>query len=61
MLGLVVCVWKCVVIELSLFGFEKRGYFFFLVEKIVGEINVDFLDLYINISRDDFLEEIEEV
>lgn len=59
--GLVVRVRKRAVTEPSLFGLEKRGHFSFSAEKIVGEINADFLDPYINTSRDDFLEEIEEV
>jgi len=59
--GLVIRVRKRAVTEPSLFGLEKRGHFSFSAEKIVGEINADFLDPYINTSRDNFLEEIEEV
>ena len=59
--GLVVRVRKRAVTEPSLFGLEKRSHFSFSAEKIVGEIEADFLDPYINTSRDDFLEEIEEV
>jgi hypothetical protein len=59
--GLVVRVRKRVVTEPSLFGIEKRSHFSFSGEKIVGEVNADFLDDYINTSRDNFLEEIEEV
>ena len=59
--GLIVRVRKRAVTEPSLFGLEKRGHFSFSAEKIVGEINADFLDPYINTSRDNFLEEIEEV
>lgn len=59
--GLVIRVRKRAVTEPSLFGLEKRSHFSFSAEKIVGEINADFLDPYINTSRNDFLEEIEEV
>ncbi|MGD1889420.1 MAG: ATP-binding protein [Cyclobacteriaceae bacterium] len=59
--GLVVRVRKRAVTEPSLFGLEARSHFSFSAEKIVGEIEADFLDPYINTSRDDFLEEIEEV
>lgn len=59
--GLIVRVRKRAVTEPSLFGIEKRSHFSFSAEKIVGEVNADFLDPFINTSRDDFLEEIEEV
>ena len=59
--GLIIRVRKRAVTEPSLFGLEKRGHFSFSAEKIVGEINADFLDPFINTSRDNFLEEIEEV
>lgn len=59
--GLIVRVRKRAVTEPSLYGLEKRSHFSFSAEKIVGEINADFLDPFINTSRDDFLEEIEEV
>lgn len=59
--GLTIRVRKRAVTEPSLFGLEKRSHFSFSTEKLVGEINADFLDPYINTSRDDFLEEIEEV
>lgn len=59
--GVVIRVRKRAVTEPSLFGLEKRSHFSFSAEKIVGEINADFLDPYINTSRSDFLEEIEEV
>lgn len=59
--GLAIRVRKRVVTEPSLFGLEKRSHFSFSAAKIVGEINADFLDPFINTSRDDFLEEVEEV
>lgn len=59
--GLVLRVRKRAVTEPSLFGLEKRSHFSFSAEKIVGDINADFLDPFINTSRNDFLEEIEEV
>jgi len=59
--GLIIRVRKRAVTEPSLFGLEKRSHFSFSAEKIAGEINADFLDPYINTSRDNFLEEIEEV
>lgn len=59
--GIVIRVRKRVVTEPSLFGLEKRKHFSFSAEKIVGEVNADFLDPYINTSRDNFLAEIEEV
>ncbi len=59
--GIVIRVRKRIVTEPSLFGLEKRSHFSFSAEKLVGEINADFLDPYINTSRDNFLEEAEEV
>lgn len=59
--GIVIRVRKRIVTEPSLFGLEKRSHFSFSAEKLVGEINADFLDPYINTSRDNFLEESEEV
>jgi hypothetical protein len=59
--GLVVRVRKRAVTEPSLFGLEKRSHFSFSAEKIVGEIEADFLDPFINTSRNDFLEEVDEV
>ena len=59
--GAVIRVRNRVVIEPSLFGLEKRSHFSFSAEKIVGEINADFLDPFVNTSRDNFLAEAEEV
>lgn len=59
--GLTIRVRQRAVTEPSLFGLEKRSHFSFSAQKIIGEINADFLDPYINTSRNDFLEEIEEV
>lgn len=59
--GLVVRVRGRAVTEPSLFGLEKRSHFSFSAEKIVGEIDADFLDPFINTSRDNFLEEVDEV
>jgi hypothetical protein len=59
--GIVIRVRKRAVTEPSLFGLEKRSHFSFSAEKIVGEIEADFLDPFINTSRDDFLSEVEEV
>ncbi|MDP4235095.1 MAG: ATP-binding protein [Bacteroidota bacterium] len=59
--GIVIRVRKRAVTEPSLFGLEKRSHFSFSADKIIGEIEADFLDPYINTSRDDFVEEIPEV
>lgn len=59
--GVVIRVRKRAVTEPSLFGLEKRGHFSFSAEKIVGEIDADFLDPLVNTSRDNFLAEAEEV
>ncbi len=59
--GILIRVRKRAVTEPNLFGLEKRSHFSFSAEKLVGEINADFLDPYINTSRDNFLEEAEEV
>ncbi|MEW5798311.1 MAG: ATP-binding protein [Bacteroidota bacterium] len=59
--GVIIRVRQRAVTEPSLFGLEKRSHFSFSAEKIVGEINADFLDPFINTSRDNFLEEAEEV
>jgi hypothetical protein len=59
--GIIIRVRKRAVTEPSLFGLEGRSHFSFSAEKIVGEINADFLDPFINTSRDNFLEEAEEV
>jgi hypothetical protein len=59
--GIVIRVRKRAVTEPSLFGLEKRSHFSFSADKLIGEINADFLDPYINTSRDDFLAEVEEV
>jgi len=59
--GVSIRVRRRMVTEPSLFGLEKRSHFSFSAEKIVGEINADFLDPFINTSRDNFLAEIDEV
>jgi hypothetical protein len=59
--GISIRVRKRLVTEPSLFGLEKRGHFSFANERIVGEVNADFLDPLINTSRDDFLEDSETV
>jgi hypothetical protein len=59
--GVVIRVRNRVVTEPGLFGLEKRSHFSFSAEKIVGEINADFLDPFVNTSRDNFLAEVEEV
>ena len=59
--GVVTRVRKRVVTEPSLFGLEKRSHFSFSAERIIGEINADFLDPLINTSRDDFLADAPEV
>jgi hypothetical protein len=53
--GIAIRVRKRVVTEPSLFGLEKRSHFSFGAERIVGEIEADFLDPLINTSRDSFL------
>ena len=63
--GLVIRVRGRVVTEPSLFGLDTHAHGFFTAEKIVGEINADFLDPLtkgkgldlINTSRDGFLED----
>ena len=59
--GIVIRVRKRAVTAPSLFGVEKRSHFSFSAEKIVGEIEADFLDPHINTVRDDFLSESEDV
>jgi hypothetical protein len=59
--GIVIRVRKRAVTEPRLFGLEKRSHFSFSADKLLGEVNADFLDPFINTSRDDFLAEIEEV
>ena len=59
--GVVVRVRKRAVTEPSLFGLEKRSHFSFGAEKIVGEVDADFLDPFVNTSRDNFLADAEEV
>ena len=59
--GIIIRVRKRAVTKPSLFGVEKRSHFSFSTEKIVGEIEADFLDPFINTSRDDFLSDSDEV
>lgn len=57
--GIAIRVRKRIVTEPRLFGLEKRSHFSFATERIVGEIEADFLDPLINTSRDSFLEDSE--
>lgn len=57
--GIAIRVRKRIVTEPSLFGLEKRSHFSFGTERIIGEVEADFLDPLINTSRDAFLEDSE--
>lgn len=69
--GLAVRVRDRVVTEPSLFGLDTKSHGFFTAEKVIGELNADFLDPenatdggrrdLINTSRDGFLEDSPEV
>lgn len=59
--GLIIRVRKRAVTEPSLFDLGNRSHFSFSAEKIIGEVHADFLDPLINTSRDNFMEDAEEV
>lgn len=55
--GISIRVHGRIVTEPNLFDISHRSHGFFTTQKIVGEVNADFLDQFINTSRDGFLED----